>query len=113
MTHLVYGAISVACATAIMYLVSLRSLGERLTAAGIGMSDDAQRTINGGTLTTPSARAVMEKLSSAEAEKVKSAIAAAFDTGMNMAFIFATLSVSVGIFLAMMLDEEKLHKVES
>ncbi|WP_367647207.1 MFS transporter [Ruegeria arenilitoris] len=113
MTHLVYGAISVACATAIMYLVSLRSLGERLTAAGIDMSDADQRAINGGTLTTLSAKAVMEKLSSTEADAVKSAIAAAFDTGMNMAFIFATISVSVGVLLAIMLDEEKLHKVES
>ena len=113
MTHLVYGAISVACATAIMYLASLRSLGERLATAGIDMSESDQRAINGGTLTTSSARAIMDKLSTAEAEKVKTAITAAFDTGMNMAFIFATVSVSVGVFLAMLLDEEKLHKVES
>ena len=29
-----------------------------------------------------------------------------------MAFVFAAISVSIGIVLAMMLDEEKLHKVE-
>lgn len=113
MTHLVYGAISVACATAIMYLASLRSLGERLAVAGIDMSESDQRAINGGTLTTSSARAIMDKLGTAEAEKVKTAITAAFDTGMNMAFIFATVSVSVGVLLAILLDEEKLHKVES
>ena len=55
----------------------------------------------------------MSKLSSAEAESVKSAIAAAFDTGMNMAFVFAAISVSVGVVLAMMLDEDKLRSVES
>ncbi|KUJ81069.1 MFS transporter [Ruegeria profundi] len=113
MTHLVYGAVSVACATAIMFLVSLRSLGEQLTAAGIDMSDADQRAINGGTLTTATARDVMQKLTGPEVEKVKDAIASAFDTGMNMAFIFATLSVSVGIVLAMLLDEDKLHKVEN
>jgi hypothetical protein len=32
---------------------------------------------------------------------------------MNMAFVFATLSVSMGIVLALLLDEKKLHKVES
>ncbi|WP_171126779.1 MULTISPECIES: MFS transporter [unclassified Ruegeria] len=113
MTHLVYGAISVACATAIMYVTSLSSLGKRLSADGINMSEADQRAINGGTLTTDSAKAVMSKLSSAEAESVKSAIAAAFDTGMNMAFVFAAISVSVGVVLAMMLDEDKLRSVES
>ncbi|WP_051927537.1 MFS transporter [Ruegeria halocynthiae] len=112
MTHLVYGAISVACATAIMYVTSLASLGKQLSADGVTMSEADQRVINGGSLTTDSAQAVMAKLNSAEVEKVKTAIAAAFDTGMNMAFIFATLSVSVGVVLAMMLDEDKLHKVE-
>ncbi|WP_171125665.1 MULTISPECIES: MFS transporter [unclassified Ruegeria] len=113
MTHLVYGAISVACATAIMYVTSLSSLGKRLSEDGINMSEADQRAINGGTLTTDSAKAVMSKLSSAEAESVKSAIAAAFDTGMNMAFVFAAISVSVGVVLAMMLDEDKLRSVES
>lgn len=113
MTHLVYGAISVACATAIMYVVSLRSLAKQLASAGVNMSDADQKAINGSTLSTKSARAVMEKLSAAEGEAVKSAIAAAFDTGMNMAFVFAALSVSVGVVLAMMLNEEKLHKVEA
>ncbi|CAD0186727.1 Spectinomycin tetracycline efflux pump [Ruegeria sp. THAF57] len=113
MTHLVYGAISVACATAIMYVTSLSSLGKRLSADGINMSEADQRAINGGTLTTDSAKAVMSKLSSAEAERVESAIAAAFDTGMNMAFVFAAISVSVGVVLAMMLDEDNLRSVES
>ncbi|WP_171212559.1 MFS transporter [Ruegeria sp. HKCCA5426] len=113
MTHLVYGAISVACATAIMYVTSLSSLGKRLSADGINMSEADQRAINGGTLTTDSAKAVMSKLSSAEAESVKSAIATAFDTGMNMAFVFAAISVSVGVVLATMLDEDKLRSVES
>ncbi|WP_170559590.1 MFS transporter [Ruegeria atlantica] len=112
MTHLVYGAVSVAIATAIMYVISLSSLNKQLTADGINMSETDQKAINGGTLATDTARAVMKKLSSEEAEKVKSAISAAFDTGMNMAFVFAAVSVSVGIVLAMMLDEEKLHKVE-
>ncbi|WP_424830634.1 MFS transporter [Ruegeria sp.] len=112
MTHLVYGAISVACATAVMYVTSLASLRNQLSADGISMSDADQRALNGGTLTTDSATAVLAKLNSAEAEKVKSAIASAFDTGMNMAFVFATLSVAVGILLAAKLDEKKLHKVE-
>ncbi|MBO9447055.1 MFS transporter [Ruegeria sp. R14_0] len=113
MTHLVYGAISVACATALMYATSLANLGKQLAADGINLSAADQKSINGGTLTTDTARAVMEKLSSDEAEKVKSAIASAFDTGMNMAFVFAAISVSMGVLLALMLDEEKLHKVES
>lgn len=113
MTHLVYGAISVACATAIMYATSLSNLGKQLAADGIDMSEADQRAINGGSLTTDTARAVIEKLSSEEVEKVKSAIASAFDIGMNMAFVFAAISVSIGVILAMMLDEEKLHKVES
>ena len=112
MTHLVYGAISVACATAIMYVASLSSLRNLLSEAGIKMSEADQKTINGGTLDTASAQVVMQKLSSAEAEKVKTAIAAAFDTGMNMAFVFAAFSVAFGIVLALMLDEKKLHKVE-
>ncbi len=112
MTHLVYGAIAVACATAVMYVSSLSSLKTRLAAEGINMSDADQKAINGGTLTTKSAQAVLEKLNSAEVEKVHAAIAAAFDTGMNMAFVFATISVAAGIALALMLDEKKLHKVE-
>ncbi|WP_299665269.1 MFS transporter [uncultured Ruegeria sp.] len=112
MTHLVYGAISVACATAVMYASSLSSLNSRLTAAGINMSEADQKVINGGTLTTESAKAVLQKLNSGETEKVSAAIAAAFDTGMNMAFVFATISVAAGIILALMLDEKKLHKVE-
>ncbi|CUH41964.1 MFS transporter [Ruegeria atlantica] len=112
MTHLVYGAISVAFATAIMYVVSLSSLSKQLVADGINMSATDQKAINGGTLTTGTARAIIEKLSSEEADKVKSAVAAAFDAGMNMAFVFAAISVSIGIVLAMMLDEEQLHKVE-
>ena len=66
MTHLVYGAISVAFATAIMYVVSLSSLSKQLVADGINMSVTDQKAINGGTLTTGAARAVMEKLSSEE-----------------------------------------------
>ncbi len=112
MTHLVYGAIAVACATAVMYVTSLSSLKTRLTASGINMSDADQKAINGGTLNTDSAKAVLEKLNSGETEKVQAAIAAAFDTGMNMAFVFATISVAAGIVLALMLDEKKLHKVE-
>ncbi|WP_299949042.1 MFS transporter [uncultured Ruegeria sp.] len=112
MTHLVYGAISVACATAVMYASSLSSLKSRLTAAGINLSEADLKVINGGTLTTESAKAVLQKLNSGETEKVKAAIAAAFDTGMNMAFVFATISVAAGIVLALMLDEKKLHKVE-
>ena len=54
----------------------------------------------------------MAKLNSDQVAQVKDAIAAAFDSGMSMAFVFSTLSVSVGIVLALMLDEEKLHKVE-
>ena len=30
-----------------------------------------------------------------------------------MAFVFSTVSVSVGIVLALLLDEQKLHKIES
>ncbi len=112
MTHLVYGAIAVACATAVMYVSSLSSLKTRLAAEGINMSEADQKAINGGTLTTKSAQAVLEKLNSAEVEKVHAAIATAFDTGMNMAFVFATISVAAGIALALMLDEKKLHKVE-
>ncbi len=112
MTHLVYGAIAVACATAVMYVTSLSSLKTRLAASGINMSDADQKAINGGTLNTDSAKAVLEKLNSGETEKVQAAIAAAFDTGMNMAFVFATISVAAGIVLALMLDEKKLHKVE-
>ncbi len=113
MTHLVYGAISVACATAIMYAVSLSTLRDKLAAAGIDLTDAEQRAINGGTLTTDSAQAVMAKLSADQVEAVKSALTTAFDSGMSMAFIFSTISVSVGILLALMLDEDKLHKVES
>ncbi len=112
MTHLVYGAIAVACATAVMYVTSLSSLKTRLTASDINMSEADQKAINGGTLNTDSAKAVLEKLNSGETEKVQAAIAAAFDTGMNMAFVFATISVAAGIVLALMLDEKKLHKVE-
>ncbi len=112
MTHLVYGAIAVACATAVMYVTSLSSLKTRLTASGINMSEADQKAINGGTMNTDSAKAVLEKLNSGETEKVQAAIAAAFDTGMNMAFVFATISVAAGIVLALMLDEKKLHKVE-
>ena len=112
MTHLVYGAIAVACATAIMYATSLASLRTSLSDAGVNMSDADQKIINGGTLTTKSAQAVMQKLDPGEAEKVNTAIATAFDAGMNMAFVFATISVSAGIVLARLLDEKKLHKVE-
>lgn len=112
MTHLVYGAISVACATAIMYVVSLSSLRDKLAAANISLTDADQRAINGGTLDTESARAVLAKLNTDQVETLKSAIASAFDSGMNMAFIFSTISVSVGILLALMLDESKLHKIE-
>ncbi|MEO1109338.1 MAG: MFS transporter [Pseudomonadota bacterium] len=112
MTHLVYGAISVACATAIMYVVSLSSLRDKLAAANIPLTDADQRAINGGTLNTESAHAVLAKLNTDQVETLKSAIASAFDSGMNMAFIFSTVSVSVGILLALMLDESKLHKIE-
>ena len=61
MTHLVYGAVAVACATAIMYAVSLSSLRKSLAAAGINMSDADQRVLNGGTLDTDSARAVLSR----------------------------------------------------
>ncbi len=112
MTHLVYGAISVACATAIMYVTSLSNLRGHLAEAGINLSEADQKLLNGGTLTTDSAKAILQKLGSGEAEKVKAAIATAFDAGMNMAFVFAAISVSVGIILALLLDEKKLHKVE-
>ena len=113
MVHLVYGAVAVACATAIMYVSSLSSLGNLLAADKIAMSDADQRAINGGTLNTDAARAVLAKLNADEVDKVKIAIASAFDTGMNTAFVFAAISASIGIILALMLDEKKLHKVES
>ncbi|WP_170525886.1 MFS transporter [Ruegeria arenilitoris] len=113
MVHLVYGAISVACATAIMYMVSLSSFREHLAKAGIDMSLADQKAVNGGTLTTKTAQAVMKNFSAPEAEKIKSALSMAFDSGMDMAFVFSTLSVSIGLVLALMLDEKKLHKIES
>ncbi len=112
MTHLVYGAISVACATAIMYVVSLSSLRDKLAAAKITLSDTDLRAINGGTLDTNSARAVLAKLDADQVEAVKSALSSAFNSGMSMAFVFSTISVSVGILLALRLDESKLHKIE-
>ncbi len=113
MVHLVYGAIAVAVATAIMYMVSLISLRDELAAENINLTDAEQRAINGGTLATKSAQAVLEKLGPQETEKIRSAINAAFDSGMNMAFVFATISVGIGVIFALMLDEEKLHKVEA
>ncbi|WP_050603826.1 MFS transporter [Ruegeria sp. 6PALISEP08] len=113
MTHLVYGAISVACATAIMYVVSLSKLRDGLHASGIKLSEADLRAINGGTLDTPSAHAVISRLSAADLEKVQSALSAAFNSGMSTAFVFSTASVSVGIVLALLLDEKKLHKIES
>ncbi|WP_171230381.1 MFS transporter [Ruegeria sp. HKCCA4008] len=113
MTHLVYGAISVACATAIMYVVSLSDLRQNVAASGIKLTEAELRTINGGTLDTPSAHAVISRLSSSEAETVQRALSAAFDSGMSMAFVFSALSVSVGLVLALLLDEKKLHRIES
>ncbi|WP_171238319.1 MFS transporter [Ruegeria sp. HKCCA5763] len=112
MTHLVYGAISVACATAIMYVVSLSKLREGLTAAGIKLNGSDLKAINGGTLDAPSAQAVIGHLSETDLEKVHFALSAAFNSGMSMAFVFSTVSVSVGIVLALLLDEKKLHKIE-
>jgi len=113
MTHLVYGAISVACATAIMYVVSLSELRQYVAASGIKLTEAELRAINGGTLDTPSAHAVISRLSPGEAETVHRALSAAFDSGMSMAFVFSALSVSVGLVLALLLDEKKLHRIES
>ncbi|WP_171185362.1 MFS transporter [Ruegeria sp. HKCCC2117] len=113
MTHLVYGAISVACATAVMYVVSLYKLRDGLHAAGIKLSETDLRAINGSTLDTASAHAVISRLSAGDLAKVQSALSDAFNSGMSMAFVFSTISVSVGIVLALLLDEKKLHKIES
>jgi len=113
MVHLVYGAISVACATAIMYVSSLRTLKDSLADTGISMSQADLKAINGGTLNTETAKTILQKLSPDQAEKVTEALSTAFQTGMSTAFIFSTLSVSVGVVFALMLDENKLHKIES
>ncbi|MGI9370570.1 MAG: MFS transporter [Ruegeria sp.] len=113
MVHLVYGAVAVALATAIMYMVSLSRLGSQLTASNVDLSLADQKALNGGTLATKSAHAILDRVSSADAEVIRSAIKSAFDSGMDMAFLFATLSAMVGLVLALMLDEAKLHKVQA
>ena len=113
MVHLVYGAVAVALATAIMYMVSLSRLGSQLTALNVDLSLADQKALNGGTLATKSAHVILDRVSSADAEVIRSAIKSAFDSGMDMAFLFATLSAMVGLVLALMLDEAKLHKVQA
>ncbi|MEX0349299.1 MAG: MFS transporter [Paracoccaceae bacterium] len=109
MVHLVYGAIAVAVATALMYTASLSRLAHQLAADKIDMSDADQRMINGSALSTDRAKAVIDHFDPAQVAQIKDALGLAFNGGMDMAFIFACLSALVGALLSATLDEKKLR----
>ncbi|MEM7076265.1 MAG: MFS transporter [Pseudomonadota bacterium] len=109
MAHLVYGALSVALATAIMYTVSLSRLAQDLAKDGISMSAADQKAVNGASLATDSAKAVLAKFEPAQVEKIRTVLTDAFDTGMDYAFVLAMISAATGLFLVFFLDEEKLQ----
>ncbi len=109
MVHLVYGAIGVALATALMYTASLARLAHDLAVDNIDMSDADQRVINGGALATEQAKAVVSHFDATQVAQIKEALGTAFSSGMDMAFAFACLSALVGLLLSALLDEKKLQ----
>ncbi|MFA3919784.1 MFS transporter [Ruegeria hyattellae] len=109
MVHLVYGAIAVAFATALMYAASLARLAQQLAADKIDMSNADQHAINGGALATDQAKAAVSHFDTAQVTQIRDALATAFNSGMDMAFVFACLSALVGLVLSAMLNEKKLQ----
>ncbi|MCL6284629.1 MFS transporter [Ruegeria sp. 2012CJ41-6] len=109
MVHLVYGALAVAFATALMYSASLTRLGHDLAVDKIDMTQADQRVINGGVLATEQAKTVVSHFDTAQIAQIKDALGTAFSSGMDMAFVFACLSALVGLLMSALLDEKKLQ----
>lgn len=110
MVHLVYGALAVAVATAIMYTVSLSRIAQGLSNEGITMSAADQKALNGSSLTTEAAQNILAKFDAAQVDKIKSIVDQAFDAGMDYAFVLAMCSAAVGLALALLLDGKKLKQ---
>lgn len=109
MLHLVCGAISVAAATAVVYVTSAARLAKELTAAGITLSAEDQRTINGNDPQTPEVERILNALGPEQSEKVATILTDAFAYGLKTSFWCALIPVCVGLILIATLDESKLE----
>lgn len=109
MAHLVYGAVSVAVATAIVYVTSLARLAEGLAREGINMTQADQRALNGNSPASDASKAILAKFEPAQADKITTLLTEAFDKGMAYAFVLAMCSALVGLFLVFLIDEAKLQ----
>ncbi|MEM8958444.1 MAG: MFS transporter [Pseudomonadota bacterium] len=109
MAHLVVGAIGVAVATAVMVSVSAATLARELTAAGIALSADEQRTLNGLDPDTPEVKSLLSGLSPEESAKVGQILVDAFASGLSAAYWCALIPAAIGLVLMFALDEKKLE----
>ncbi len=113
MMHLAFGAIGVAGATAIMYVSARGFLQQGAKNIGITLSESELTTLNAGTVDSPSVRAVLSKLDTDQADRLRTLITDAFAHGVSQAYWLALAAAVIGLIVIWAIDESKLHDVDS
>lgn len=108
MTHLLFGATMVAVATALMASVGMTALTSGLADLRINLPSAEIGIISRQPPTTEKVQAILDKFSGADRDAILVALSASFDSGMDMAYLLASLTALIGVVLCRMLDEKKL-----
>ncbi|MEM6464493.1 MAG: MFS transporter [Pseudomonadota bacterium] len=112
MMHLVYGAIGVAVATAILFAASYHRVQAALREAGISISRSDIGIINSTTPTSDNARSILARFSTEQVEKIQSALTEGFALGLSVAYWPVLFSTVVGLLVIYAIDESKLHAID-
>ncbi|WP_419908082.1 MFS transporter [Hoeflea sp.] len=112
MVHLVYGAIGVAVATAIMFASSLGRIQSALKDAGISLSASDISLLNSSAADPEALKSMLSRFSAQETDKINSIATDAFAAGMSLAYWPVFVSTVIGLFVIAAIDEKKLHAID-
>ncbi|MEO0963862.1 MAG: MFS transporter [Planctomycetota bacterium] len=109
MSHLGFGAIGVAFATAILSATSAVHLRASLSTLGIQVSSADLAALNGGSPQSEASKAILGKFSSEQGEQIVKAMEQAFTHGFHLAYLAPIAFAVIGLALVLCLTSKKLE----
>ncbi|MEM1130403.1 MAG: MFS transporter [Pseudomonadota bacterium] len=104
MAHLVIGAIGLAGATAVLNATSLSTLGNKLSADNIQISQTDLTALNAADPTSSRSLQILSQFDAATADKVQTAMREAFEVGLIHAYWLALALVAIGLLLVLVVN---------
>ncbi len=112
MSHLGFGAIGVACSTAVLAAASAARLREVLETLGVHVSQADQRALNGASPQSESSQAILRRFTPDQAEKIAGAMEQAFTYGFHRAYLAPLALAAIGLVLMLLINNRKLAEAD-